>query len=165
MAIDLDRLNESFRKARKNSQSIDWEQPIDSSQLWVPEEITHLYHTDFYSKLSQQEQLAYNQLFALLVAQQFITLEKDALSHVKKDIFEQPAFLKNMDPKLIESVNFFDSDEQEHIAMFSRLLSKVNKYRKPLQLMKESWTQNLYLRLILGVPKCFYFLDLAAYLF
>ena len=50
--------------------------PVDSGRLFIPEELTPLFHTPSYGELTAAQRLRYNQLHALYFNEQIMFFER-----------------------------------------------------------------------------------------
>lgn len=157
LAIDLAKLNKNFAQTRSAPEAIDWGHKVDYSLLWIPEIISHLYHTSIYSLLTDQQQLYYNHMFARVITQQFVILERDALLNVKNKIFSSSSFAKSTSSEMIKAVDYFDQDEIDHINMFNRLMSLSTLEKPPIDTLVNSWASSYFFRFIFSQPRFFIF--------
>lgn len=124
----LQTLNDQAEAARTEDKAIPWELGVDRNKLWLPENLTHLYHLPVYKKLTAEQQRSYNQMFSLLVVEQTVLLE-ERLSAVLERAFSHPkqrARLKDRFPEefpaaIDSSIQHFKREEIEHTDMFWRL--------------------------------------------
>ena len=93
-----------------NSSAIDWSKPF------MPEHLTHLYHTPVWAQLSEEEQRRYVQLHALCIHEQIIFFERALAPNVLS------AFLREAWPaELKAGLRTFLLEEERHSAMFWHL--------------------------------------------
>lgn len=88
------------------------------ASLLVPEACTHLYHTSCYSRLTPQQRLKYNQLFALRINEQFIQFEDVFIQRLMSRLKRQRQ-IKNQ-PQLLADIERVLKDEEQHTRMFAR---------------------------------------------
>jgi len=98
---------------------------IDHGKYFIPERLTQLYHTPAYSLLSPQQQLRYNQLFAIRAIEQLMTLEARfialVLARTKKSTRVKA------DKELVYCMQEMAVEEEQHYQMFL----KLNKLAEP----------------------------------
>ena len=102
---------------------------VDQSALndkpFVHEEATHLFHTEFYDVLNEEQKLCYNQLFGLMVCEQFFVFEHNIMEIVCGRILKKAKHEKN--EPIIKDIAFLMKDENRHAKTFSDHLSKFLK--------------------------------------
>jgi len=89
---------------------------IDFSLLFMPEDLTPLYHTPAYALLTDQQRLRYNQINALYFNEQTMFFEKSLARNVLGFFLRQP-----LPAGLKEGLHQFMIEEETHSAMFLRL--------------------------------------------
>lgn len=92
---------------------------IDSTQYFMPESLTQLYHTPVYSALKNEHRLRYNQLFALRTSEQLMMLEECFIEQVLKQSHKENS--GDNTKALLECMKAMVWEETTHYAMFARL--------------------------------------------
>src|SRR5687768_15490891 len=90
--------------------------PIDFSRWFIPQPLTHLYHTPVYAGLTDAQRLRYNQLHALYFNEQIMFFEKTLARNVIGYFLSQPL----PDPLKV-GLRRFLAEEEQHTAMFRQL--------------------------------------------
>lgn len=88
------------------------EGPLNKDRLWISEEFSHLFYLPIYSKLSRQEKLDYNHLFAITTVEQIHFFEKCIPPQVHRKKAE------GTEKYLRVALEDFDEEEAEHAKMF-----------------------------------------------
>jgi len=99
---------------------INFAQGFDESHYFMPEELTHVYHTPHYGALSPRERRDYNRLTALALAEQFIFLEDYLLVPTVERLLRS----RNVrcSAGMEQYLHQFVSEEHRHSEMFWRTL-------------------------------------------
>lgn len=96
---------------------------LDPQKLWMAESISHLAHAPFFSDFSLQERLTYNHLFTLTTLEQFIFFEARVSPRILPENFASQDL--EFSPDHEEALRIFDSEEREHVRMFTAFLEKA----------------------------------------
>lgn len=89
------------------------------AQHWAPPQMTPLSYLKSFQKLTRPQQMRYNQLFALGVAEQFIWFEGELIGNILPQVAK-----KTEDKDLQRAILYFLEDEEKHSEMFWQLLEK-----------------------------------------
>lgn len=89
---------------------------IDLSLPFIPERLTHLYHTKIYSSLNEQDRLRYNQLHGLYFHEQTIFFETFMMNYVRA-----VARCREVSRDLGDALRRLCNDEEMHTRMFRRI--------------------------------------------
>jgi hypothetical protein len=92
------------------------ESPIDSGKLFLPEELTPLYHTQSYGSLTPEQRRRYNQLHGLYFNEQILFFETALGYGILEALRRQP-----WPDRLADGLRQFQEEERQHSAMFRRL--------------------------------------------
>ena len=91
--------------------------PVDFSRPFIPERFTQLYYAPAYARLSREQRLRYNQLFALKVSEQIMAFEQDFTNRVLRQLLRDP----RLDPTLGACLARMVREEETHQALFREL--------------------------------------------
>lgn len=89
---------------------------IDHNLLFIPEQLTQLYHLTSYSLLNEKQKRRYNQLFAIRAIEQLMTLEAFFIAMVLKKAKASPQI--RQDKELLYCMSEMADEEVEHYSMF-----------------------------------------------
>jgi hypothetical protein len=92
------------------------EASIDFSKRFMPEQLTSLFHTPGYARLTPEQQLRYNQLHAGYFNEQTIFFESAMARHILGGLSS-----RNLPPGLADGLETFIAEEAEHSKMFREL--------------------------------------------
>ncbi|MEN9835572.1 MAG: hypothetical protein RL011_1765 [Pseudomonadota bacterium] len=99
---------------------IDFGQGFEDAHYFMPEELTHVYHTPHYGELSPAERRDYNRLSALALAEQFIFLEDYLLVPTIENLLRSRSVRISAAMELY--LRQFITEEKRHSEMFWRIL-------------------------------------------
>jgi hypothetical protein len=102
--------------SKEIGEQVTLDEAIDFSRLFMPEELTPLYHTTGYRFLSVAQQLRYNQLHALYFNEQTMFFEKALARNVLGYFLSQP-----LPAELKSGLGLFMTEEGQHSEMFHGL--------------------------------------------
>ena len=91
-------------------------EPIDFSRPFIPEQLTPLYYTSVYARLSDEQRLRYNQLHSFYFNEQTIFFESAMARYILGDFVPRELPLG-----LAEGLRTFVAEEAEHSQMFRDL--------------------------------------------
>lgn len=91
---------------------------METSDWFVPEEFTHLYHTSGYARLSKRQRNKYNKLYGLRINEQFIQFEELFIGRLMPRLKRHRALKSN--PFLLDAIESVLRDEKQHSRMFGR---------------------------------------------
>jgi hypothetical protein len=125
--LPLSELNRLSEKKAFGLNALELSEP-SKGLLWAPQELPPLVHLAEYSLMRPDEQLRYNQLYALGLLEQFIWLESKILCRVIERVLKGPTLPADLRTGLL----YFYDEEIKHTEMFWRLLQKAepNLYAK-----------------------------------
>ena len=89
---------------------------VDFSKPFLPQQITPLYHTAGFARLSDAQKLRYNQLHALYFNEQTIFFESAMAQHILRNFISQ-----KLPEGLSDGLRAFIAEEAEHSRMFREL--------------------------------------------
>ena len=90
--------------------------PVDTSRLFIPEELTPLFYTPSYGDLTAAQRLRYNQLHALYFNEQIMFFERALCCRILGALLHEP-----WPDRLAEGLREFRDEERRHTEMFRRL--------------------------------------------
>jgi len=90
--------------------------PVDFGKLFLPEELTPLFHTPSYGALTPAQRRRYNQLHALYFNEQILFFETALGNTILESLLRQP-----WPDRLAAGLRQFQAEERQHSAMFRRL--------------------------------------------
>ena len=90
--------------------------PVDLAKLFLPEELTPLFHTPSYGALTPEQRRRYNQLHGLYFNEQTHFFETALGNRILEALRRQP-----WPDRLAEGLRQFQEEERQHSAMFRRL--------------------------------------------
>src|SRR5687767_7641528 len=122
MSAPLEALNAQSEACIGHEKKIPWQLGVRKDLYWTPVEITHLSHLPVYQRFSEEQRIAYNQCFALMMNEQFQMLEENVLMHVVRRVFSQPEVRERTSPGFREAIDHFIREEAMHVQMFWDLL-------------------------------------------
>ncbi len=106
---------------------INFSQPIDPWHDFMPEELTHVFHTPFYSELTPYERRDYNRLSAMALCEQFIFLEDYLLLPTIERLLCSPNV--SCSDGMTSYLRQFVVEEKRHSEMFWRTLEAASPDR------------------------------------
>ncbi len=114
-------LKQILNSREKNAHKVDYQNKIaiDFSKPFIHENFTQLYHTPFYSKLSHNQKLRYNQLCAIRTNEQFVFFESDFTIRVIEKLMSDPFISSDND--LLECLTTMVDEEAAHHKMFHEM--------------------------------------------
>jgi hypothetical protein len=89
---------------------------VDFGKLFIPAELTPLFHTDSYQDLTQPQRLRYNQIHALYFNEQILYFETALGRPILAALLREP-----WPDRLAEGLRQFQAEEMLHTEMFRRL--------------------------------------------
>jgi len=119
--------------------------------LWAPPELSPLSYLPSFRRLTPPQQVRYNQLFALGVAEQFIWFESAVLGRILGGVLRD---LRGS--SLVEEIERLLADENRHSEMFWRLLQAAAPDLYPerrFQFLKPGLLQGLFIRVTAAHPR------------
>jgi len=96
---------------------------FDNSQKFVPDALTHLYHTSCYDHLSERQRLKYNHLFGLRINEQFIMFEEVFIRALMPRLKRHRCVKNN--PQMLDDIDSILIDEEQHSEMFARFNKRI----------------------------------------
>jgi len=93
--------------------------PIDRSRPFLPEDQTQLYYTPGYRRLTFDQRLRYNQLFALRVNEYIMMLERDFVEPVLRSL--RARAVQSGSAELLEALDAMREEESRHYEAFVAL--------------------------------------------
>jgi len=145
---------ERLYQAVKNKTQLSTEfSAIDHQCLFMPQELTQLYHTAFYTQLTGAQKLRYNQLFSLRAIEQLMTLEARFISLVIKRSQQSPLLRENK--PLQYCMREMIKEEVEHYHMFralNQLAEPAIYQQQDLYFARMSHSERLTLELLALLP-------------
>ena len=106
------------RQAARQAQALEFS-AVDRGRPFFPERLTQLYHTPFYTELTQQQRLTYNQLVGVSSNEHFMLFESGFTNRVISKLVRHP--LVAGDAELQQCLRFMLREEARHFAMFRDL--------------------------------------------
>ena len=91
--------------------------------LYIPPVMTHLYGSEIYAHLNQQQQIRYNHLCGLMAAEQFLAFEEVVIIRAVHRLMSTPEI--QGDPKLVKDLGEMINEEAVHAQWFRALLGSV----------------------------------------
>ncbi len=148
-SLSLEKLNSLAQKKRFVLEDLGF---VDSPrvQYWAPIAMAPLYYLKSFAKLSKKQQLRYNQLFALGVAEQFIWFEGSLIAKILPKVMKQ-----TQSTEMKQAIKYFIEDEEKHTEMFWRLLQsqapEIYPERK-FRFLNLSWLQQSAISFMTAMP-------------
>jgi hypothetical protein len=90
---------------------------IDFSRPFIHEDYTQLYYTPLYARLSDEQRLVYNQLFAVRTNEFIMMLEDDFVAHILVPLRRHPRLAAR--PELLQCLDILIAEEGEHYQLFT----------------------------------------------
>lgn len=130
--MKIPEVSEINREAERHAfdlEGLDWARGVDHSKKWCPDVLTHLHYCPSISLLRPEEQVYYNQLFAMGVCEQFLLLEDILLVRGMRRIIDAAG--TRLSSELRVGMENLIVEERKHGEMFRRLLraSAPDMYR------------------------------------
>lgn len=127
--------------------------PVDFAKPFIPEEFTQLYYTSFYSKLTHEQRLRYNQLFGVKVNEQVMVLEEDFTERMLGRLVRHPKIAADVD--LAGCLERMIDEERRHSEMFHdlnrRCLPEIYNCRRRY-FLRMGWPDRLAFSFVTAAP-------------
>ncbi|MEC7926762.1 MAG: diiron oxygenase [Candidatus Neomarinimicrobiota bacterium] len=113
--LSLDKIYAASVQAAQNPSAVSF-QSVDFSQPFIHEKFTQLYYTPFYSQLTHEQKLRYNQLYGIRTNEQFMLFEQDFINRVIVQLAKYNRVTKNSN--LIRCMTQMVQEEKTHHKIF-----------------------------------------------
>lgn len=120
---------------------------------FLPDECTHLVHTPHYANLTEQQQLAYNQLFGLRINEQFIMFEEMLIVRLVPRVINHPTF--RHDRKMTDALDQLLQEEKIHTRMFADFNRQVKPdlyLQRQFRFVQLTWLEHALLNVCTQWP-------------
>ena len=92
---------------------------VDPERPFIPEQYTQLYHSGYYTLLSDAQRLRYNQLYGTRTNEQFMYFESGFTRHVMQNLLKMKRF--HGQTALCDCLHLLLQEEDAHFQMFQSL--------------------------------------------